>query len=342
VLLCQSITPIALAATLLAGAFMAQPPHVNFTRYPSGNTFLDLTAGPDGSLWFLESGAIARMTTAGVITEFATPNHGGSITVGPDGALWFTQWGNPKIYRITTDGALTEHSLPCCGGAAAITTGPDHALWFTESQSNRVGRITPDGAVTEYSLPNPDVRAYAIKPGPDGSLWFAESIPHNPGANGLPFINAIGRMSTTGQVTEYALPPSTVFQGIGSLAAGSDGAMWFTEYYKSCIGRISMTGEVTEYGTTGPGFPTAITAGPDGALWFLESSDVDWIRTIGRMTTAGEFTQFEAPVQNINGGAITLGPDGALWFTNAWSLDATIVRVALEPARSTAPRQRRR
>ena len=38
----------------------------------------DLTAGPDGNLWFTEStqsgpGAIARITTAGTITQFPLP-----------------------------------------------------------------------------------------------------------------------------------------------------------------------------------------------------------------------------------------------------------------------------
>jgi virginiamycin B lyase len=211
----------------------------------------------------------------------------------------------------------------------AITAGPDGALWFTEMQANRIGRIAVDGTVTEFALPDADARAGVLKTGPDGALWFSESVPHAPDANGFPLINRIGRMTTTGEVTEYALPPSPVFQGASSIAAGPDGAMWFTEYYKGCIGRIDMDGKVVEYGTSGAGFPTAIATGPDGALWFLESSDVDWINTIGRMTTAGEFTQYRAPVQNISGGALTLGPDGALWFTDSWPLDPAIVRLTV-------------
>ena len=105
--------------------------------------------------------------------------------------------------------------------------------------------------------------------------------------------------------------------------------MWFTEYYFGNIGRISMDGVVAEYGLASFGFPAAITAGPDGALWFTESSDNDWVNTIGRITTAGEFTEYRAPVQNINFGAITTGPDGAVWFTDAWSVQPNIVRVVV-------------
>ena len=54
-----------------------------------------ITTGPDGNLWFTKTGAnkIARMTTAGVVTEFTVPtpvSEPFGITAGPDGNLWFT------------------------------------------------------------------------------------------------------------------------------------------------------------------------------------------------------------------------------------------------------------
>jgi virginiamycin B lyase len=184
--------------------------------------------------------------------------------------------------------------------------------------------------VTEYPLPNPDARSgHGIAAGPDGALWFSEDIPGAPDPTGYNAINMIGRITTAGEVTEYPLPPSPVYQGVWSIAAGSDGAMWFTEYYYGNIGRISMDGVVTEYGIASFGFPSAITAGPDGALWFTESSDNDWINAIGRITRAGEFTEYRVPVQNINFGAITTGPDGAVWFTDAWSDNPALVRAAV-------------
>jgi len=57
-----------------------------------------------------------------------------------------------------------------------------------------------------------------------------------------------------------------------------------------------------------PGFsPYAIAAGPDGALWFTGSSG-----TIGRMSTAGTFSQFPLPATGFPL-AIVAAPDGALW-----------------------------
>jgi streptogramin lyase len=61
-------------------------------------------AGPDGALWFMESNAIARITTTGQVTTYRVPDLGPSddITAGPDGAMWFTDSGTNTIGRIAT------------------------------------------------------------------------------------------------------------------------------------------------------------------------------------------------------------------------------------------------
>jgi streptogramin lyase len=74
-----------------------------------------------------------------------------------------------------------------------------------------------------------------------------------------------------------------------------------------------------------PGFghPVDIAPGPDGNLWFTEAnSGVDFATSnyVGRMTPAGQVTEFPIPpesISNIMGGAlhITAGPDGNLWIT---------------------------
>jgi virginiamycin B lyase len=282
---------MALLSTIAAGILMAQAPPVTFTRYGLPSAGFGIATGADGALWFTEYGAykIGRITTEGLIAEYWTSGAPYSIVAGPDGGLWFTENGPNGIGRISTDGTITQYSIPCCGVPNTIAAGSDGALWFTEGRSNRIGRITTDGTVTEYPLPNPDARSsHGITVGPDGALWFSEDIPGAPDPTGYNAINKIGRIATTGEVTDYALPPSPVYQGVFSIAAGSDGAMWFTEYYYGNIGRINMDGVVTEYGLASFGFPAAIAAGPDGALWFTESSDNDPISTIGRITTAGE------------------------------------------------------
>jgi virginiamycin B lyase len=116
---------------------------------PTANSFpVGITAGPDGAVWFVESGgnSIGRITTAGVVTEFRIPTANSTpigITAGPDGALWFTENGANKIGRITTAGIITEFPVPTANSdLVGITAGPDGALWFTEFLGNKIGRIT--------------------------------------------------------------------------------------------------------------------------------------------------------------------------------------------------------
>ncbi|HEX3467951.1 MAG TPA: hypothetical protein VHT05_07745 [Candidatus Elarobacter sp.] len=128
-------------------------------------------------------------------------------------------------------------------------------------------------------------------------------------------MSKIGRISTSGTVTEYATP--TANSGPMSVALGSDNNIWFTENTAGKIGKITPAGVITEY--TSPNFfrPWLITAGPDGALWFTDQSSGD----VGRITTAGvASTEITLPGQGISQTrepyGITTGPDGNLWVAD--------------------------
>ena len=54
-----------------------------------------------------------------------------------------------------------------------------------------------------------------------------------------------------------------------------------------------------------------MVSGPDGALWFTENGN----NQIGRITTAGDFTEYPIPTATSGPFGIASGPDGALWFT---------------------------
>src|SRR5262245_25955185 len=65
--------------------------------------------------------------------------------------------------------------------------------------------------------------------------------------------------------------PITVYSGVGisspaGIAAGPDGAMWFTNEGNNSIGRITTGGTVTNYSDPSVSVPHAIAAGPDGAM----------------------------------------------------------------------------
>jgi hypothetical protein len=121
------------------------------------------------------------------IFEYPIPTSGSfpfDITAGPDGNLWFTEV-NPaagKIGRITPAGTITEYPLPVGdSGPLGITAGPDGNLWFTEPLGNKIGRITPTGAFTYYLIPTSDSGPYGIAAGSDGNLWFTEQGGNNIG-----------------------------------------------------------------------------------------------------------------------------------------------------------------
>lgn len=234
------------------------------TPYPPTYSPQSITTGSDGALWFTEGNgnAIGRITTTGDITEYplGTCNGGpGHITNGPDGALWFANGCTNTIGRMTTSGVVTTFPQPATNAnVQGLTFGPDGALWFAEHGNfssltsyggNKIGRMTTDGTITEYPLPNANSGPMLITNGPDGALWFTESGPED--YNGTPAGgNRIGRITTSGDITEYAVP--TANSQPWGIATGSDGNMWFTEnrFYK--IGKVTLV--------SAPAAPTGLTA----------------------------------------------------------------------------------
>src|SRR5947209_1342181 len=88
-------------------------------------------------------------------------------------------------------------------------------------------------------------------------------------------------------ITEFPVP--TAASSPLGIAAGPDGALWFTEFGADKIGRITTAGVVSEFAVpTAGASPFEIAAGPDGALWFTEFSSGN----IGRITTAGVVSEF--------------------------------------------------
>lgn len=253
-----------------------------------------ITSAPNGIMYFSENGAnrIGKITSTGEISEYPDTDKppywddvlGDNVLAihqmvfGPDGNLWFAEFYS-KIGRMTPSGDFKEFSFSNkrISGGEGITVGPDGNLWFTEevvgTGSSKIGKITPAGTMTEYPV---DSLPYEITTGKDGNLWFTAGL------------DTIGKITTSGKITEYKTAPKSWPQGI---AAGPDGNIWFTETNAKKIGKITPNGEISEYP-----IPTAqsysyfqkIMAGPDGNLWFE-----DWrSNVIARITPLGKITEF--------------------------------------------------
>ena len=147
--------------------------------------------------------------------------------------------------------------------------------------------------------------------GPDLALWFTEQN-----------VGQIGRITTSGVVTEYKLPSG--IWGPTGITAGPDGAMWFTAANPGSgeptgvIGRIDTAGVITTYPAAYGNGPIAIMTGADSALWYTGSTYIArYCPTVAACTPAGVTTSYpitSAPV------AITR----ALWikdFPTLWAAD---------------------
>lgn len=195
-----------------------------------------LTVDHNGVLWFAESasgiGKVAKMTTGGIVTEYATGLAGSdplAVAIAGDNTVWYVDGGRNSIGHLTFPGGVptfVDYGLPTNpADPFEITIGPDGNLWFTELGIQsltgcQIGRITTGGSpsITEFTLP-------FGQPAPDGDLC------------------------------------------LDLTSAG--GAIWFAEANTGAIGRVTTGGVVTEYGIPGSGTTAVyVTAGPDGNLWF--------------------------------------------------------------------------
>lgn len=301
----QSILFVLVLALFLAGCGAASGPAQGPTP----------TSTPHGEL-------------TGTISEFPlTVPHflPGDITAGSDGNLWFTALAEKTpagiVERITPQGSVKVFQLPNGSFSNSITSGPDGNLWIKEP--GKIGRITTTGTISEFSLSsstridteNWPATLYGstlwgdITTGPDHALWFTEP-PASLNENGK-----IGRITTTGTITEYSTSKIYPF----GITTGSDGNLWFTaiDYSKfgGVIGRITPTGSIRLFPLPKGFFSLYIVSGPDGNLWFTEADLDGWNDKIGRITLTGTISEFPVPdrLSNVNG--ITAGPDNAIWFT---------------------------
>jgi len=233
------------------------------TEFPVGfgaEVLVDLTAGPDGNLWFPYEllvpgpgplGRIARMTTSGVVTSFDLPSPAHvatAVTAGPDGRIWFAGYGLGTfggapfgvIGSLSTSGDDGRATPMQAGIPRHLVAGPDGNLWVTVSFSltvtsdpskpvvGEVAKVRTDGTVIdEFRLPSGRGAPDQIAPGPDGNLWFTIVAGISP---------RIGRITPSGAITEFVLASDAAAT---DLVAGPDAAVWMTELAGERGGRIA-------------------------------------------------------------------------------------------------------
>ena len=109
------------------------------------------------------------------------------IAAGPDGNVWFTESGYGQIGVIDVAGgsyAITEYPIPTVFPfPQMIIAGPDGNMWFTETggiggYGNHLSSIDLVGGtygITELAIPTADSQPVGLTLGPSGTdIWFAE------------------------------------------------------------------------------------------------------------------------------------------------------------------------
>jgi hypothetical protein len=172
-----------------------------------------------------------------VFAIFLTPNGPSpSPTSSPTGGATATPLpaAVPQLNEVSYQLATGEQPQ-------SIVAGPDGNLWFTQCPSSGNGAVvmmTPSGVQTTYTLSGAPTRCPSSIVTLGSNLWFTESVAQ------------MGEITTTGTITEYALP------AIGrTLAVGSDNNLWwcssgatiygFSPTTQMTVGMVTLTNGYT-------------------------------------------------------------------------------------------------
>ena len=217
----------------------------------------------------------------------------------PDGALWFTEVRATRSGGSRPRGSITEYAIPPRQPTHWHHHGPGrravvHRAWRQQDRADHDRR-----GVYRIRRSRPAEPAQGITAGPDGALWFTERRQQDradhdrrddyrihcsdqrrlPGTSprgrtarcGSPKNgDKIGRITTGGRVTEYAVPTPAAPCHEHHRGAGR----------RAVVHRMRRQQDRADHDRRGrhrihrshnrAAAPDGIAAGPDGALWFTE------------------------------------------------------------------------
>ncbi|MFN2592972.1 MAG: hypothetical protein ABR532_09100, partial [Candidatus Dormibacteria bacterium] len=293
---------------------------------------------PDGTVEHFDIPPAVTRNDSTLHSTGPTAPYGIAIGPGPDPYLWFTDPANERIgrFKLGTPGSIAMFVLPPrvnMPGVSPliidqkvkpmeITTGPDGNMWFTVAEG-LIGTVAQDGAHFRYfdlgdgTKPGPGAEAIVAGPDPkDRSLWFtipsAGPLPSSPGKVGriiAPATPPTLDLGVPGLVPVETVKPDIKLYPAGSqpfgIAAGPDGAIWFTNSGGSSVGRLQP--KAADPGSTIETFafrasnsqpaarPLGITAAPDGNIWFTEADT----NLIGKIDPASHrFSEYPIPTEH--------------------------------------------
>ena len=192
--------------------------------------------------------------------------------------------------RLRRVAAFAAAAVALAGGAL-VATVPAHAL-----------DPIPGGFATwhEYEPATPGGNPQTLAMDAADNVWYADSLS-----------NQIVRVPTGAPATAraYDLGPST--PGIGSIAFGLDGSVWYSDTANGAIGRLDpASGAVDTYPLGGPfDWASSLVAGPGGDIWFGDPQNYG----LGAIAPDGHITRIPEP-SGTEIAILVAAPDGRLWY----------------------------
>ena len=105
---------------------------------------------------------------------------------------------------------------------------PKPAALESQSSVSKIGHVVTDGTgLQEFATQTSNAEPSGITAGPDGALWFTECT-----------TGKIGRITTTGAVTEITLPNAAASPYPLAIVTGPDNNLWFVECNTNDIARM--------------------------------------------------------------------------------------------------------
>lgn len=218
-----------------------------YTVFPVGTppSFAGCVAGPDGNLYATVGSSIVQVTPSGSTATLTLQDARGAthwgwpIAGSPDTALWFVDAVYDAIdrYDLVTHAVTVNLVQP-----PGVSSGPPGALTPREivagpnrrfSFSLLSGAYTMDmsGVTTTIYTPSGGDAAGALAVTSDGALWINTFALNQP----FPTFLHLSGTTLTPLVGTVALSGLT-FRSVGSMAAASDGSLWYTR--NGAIGKM--------------------------------------------------------------------------------------------------------
>jgi len=134
----------------------------------------------------------------------------------------------------------------------------------------------------------------------------------------------IGRITPEGAVTEYPLKNKN--SSTGSIAATTDGSLWFSEFTLTentrshidgfaNIGHVVPGKDIEEHSVAQGSSVGSIVSDGRGGIWFADVPN----NSIAHVTSAFAVQEYPVPTQGSGPGGLSIDTAGSVWFAEGWT-----------------------